>query len=97
MEQDKFSDTADKLKAMLSTVVMAGVAPGLVSGEVVFYNAYFNGTEVVVLGYQYERDGHTYTKPICIAVDDEVMTKLRVDHETGRYEGDPDLQDPKVV
>lgn len=85
MEADRFSaiveNKGSQLRALMSPLI------GARGGRVAFYNAYFNGTEVVVAGYQFDdRDGHTYTKPVAILVDEEVFDRLRVDDEAGRID-----------
>jgi len=98
MDDRRFNQISDQMRSMLTTIVLDQQSGGkILPGEVHTYNAFFNGTEVVVLGYTFKgEDGHNYTKPICIAVDEEVMVKLRVDQEAGRME-DGSLVDPKVV
>jgi hypothetical protein len=93
VDEAKFRETAERYRDM-TIAIDTGVAPG----QREFYNAYWKGTEVVVLGYTFQGDdGHKYTKPLAVIVDDEVFRNLRVDHETGRFEGDDGLQPPKVV
>lgn len=97
MEDLRFAEIAEKMRDMLTAVVMHANGGIQMPGEPRFYNAFFNGTEVVVLGYSYDGgDGHTYTKPICIAVDEEVMDRLRVDGESGRVRNG-EVQPPHVV
>lgn len=93
MEDAKFQQIADTGLNMLRAALM-GVAPG----EVMAYNAYFHGQEVVVLGYQYQDGAHTNTKPLAILVDPDVFVQLRVDGESGRFEDEPGvLMKPKVL
>lgn len=79
MEQTKFNEIAEKGMSMLRAA-FSGVAPG----ELLAYNAYLHGQEVVMLGYQFAEDGHTYTKPLAIFVDQEVFDNLVVDEEGPR-------------
>jgi hypothetical protein len=85
MDDAKFNRIAtegrQQLTALLSPLV------GARGGRAVAYNAYFNGTEVVVLGYQYEQAGQSLTKPVAILVDDELFDHLEVDNEAGRVDG----------
>lgn len=83
MEEARFTRIALDLRGDLQAI-----QDQTLQGNVHFYNAFFNGTEVVVLGHTFRAaDGHDYTEPICIAVDPEVMKNLRVDDESGRVEG----------
>lgn len=94
MENDRFNRIAQegiqKLTALTSPMV------GALGGQMCAYNAYFNGTEVVVLGYQQQEGGHTITKPVAILVDEEIFDRLRVDEESGRMDG-TGTETPKKV
>lgn len=79
MDETRFQGIADRGINMLRAA-FSGIAPG----ELLAYNAYFKGQEVVVMGYQFEEKGHTYTKPLAILVDDEVFDNLLVDGEGPR-------------
>lgn len=93
MESGKFQAIAERGMNMLRAA-FSGIAPG----EVVAYNAYFHGQEVVVMGYQYQDGAHSNTKPLAILVDEDNFKNLRVDGESGRFEGVPgDLLPPKVL
>lgn len=89
MNEERFNrivtEGRQKLTALLSPLVSAK------GGQVIAYNAYFKGTEVAVLGYQFAEGGHTYTKPVAILVDEEVFEHLEVDEESGRYDGEGEL------
>lgn len=82
MDNKRFERIVDDKMSQLAALMspMASVR----GGQRVCYNAYFNGTEVVVLGYQYGEDGSTFTKPVAILVDEEVFGRLRVDEEASR-------------
>lgn len=100
MDESRFHATSEVGRSMLATMVMSSYLPPVkaaLGGEVITYNAYYHGQEVVVLGVQMpDGPGHTVTKPVAILVDEEVFQALRVDEESGRYEnGDP--APPKVV
>jgi hypothetical protein len=82
MDEERFNRIAQEGKQKLTAVLSPFV--GVKGGQAIAYNAYFKGTEVVVMGYQYEEGGHSYTKPLAILVDEEVFGLLEVDHETGR-------------
>lgn len=86
MEQGKFEKIVnagqEKLAALMSPAV------GVLGGRGIFYNSYLNGLEVVVMGCQFEEDGHTYTKPVAILVDDDLFDYLKVDGESGRVNGE---------
>lgn len=92
METERFNqiveDGRSKLQALFSPAI------GALGGQPVAYNAYFKGTEVVVLGYHWQDGEHTNTKPIAILVDPEVFDHLRVDQESGRTDGDGVPQPP---
>lgn len=82
MDQERFERTAHEGMEMLR----AAMSPfaEVLGGGVVAYNAYFGGTEVVVLGYQHQDGEHVVTKPLAILVDAVVFDQLRVDEEHSR-------------
>lgn len=87
MDNDRFAriveDQGEQLRTLMSPLV------GVLGGGLIAYNAYFNGTEVVVLGYQRpDGAGGTLTRPVAILVDEEVFDRLQVDDEAGRVDGD---------
>jgi len=89
MDEERFdrivTEGRQKLTALLSPFA------GAKGGQLIAYNAYFKGTEVAVLGYQFAEDGHTYTKPVAILVDEVVFGALEVDEESGRIDGQGNL------
>lgn len=86
MDDEKFNRIATRGRQQLMALFSPMV--GAKGGQPVAYNAYLKGTEVVVMGYQFEEGGHTYTRPVAIVVDEELFEQLEVDHEAGR--GAPD-------
>lgn len=92
MDNDRFEaisrDGLAKLTALMSPMA------GALGGRRITYNAYFRDHEVVVLGYQYDEDGHSFTKPVAIIVDPEVFNGLRVDDEGFRVGPDGEDQAP---
>ena len=93
MDQRRFQDTAEKGMNMLKAA-FSGIAPG----DVIAYNGYFHGQEVVVLGYQYQDGAHTNTKPLAILVDDQVFGNLLVDGESARFGDETGVPlPPKVI
>lgn len=82
MEQARFDRIVTEGRQMLTGLLSPFV--GAKGGGLIAYNAYFNGTEVAVLGYQHAEGGHTYTRPVAILVDEEVFKRLEVDEESGR-------------
>lgn len=91
MDQTRFQDTAENGMNMLKAA-FSGIAPG----DLMAYNAYFHGQEVVVLGYQYQDGKHVNTKPLAIFVDDQVFSNLLVDGESARF-GEDGPEPPKVI
>lgn len=92
MEEAKFQAEAQRGLNMLRAA-FSGMAPG----DVIAYNAYWGGTEVIVAGYTYEQDGHEYTKPLAVLMTPEIFNNLLVDGESGRFGAEPGVvQDPKV-
>lgn len=100
MDDARFRATTEVGMSMLSTMVMSKYMPAIkqaLNGDVVTYNAYLGGQEVVVLGViMPDGVGHTKTKAVAILVDDEVFKNLRVDDESGRYTSDG-VEPPKVI
>lgn len=92
MDQHRFQDIAEKGMNMLRAA-FSGMAPG----DLIAYNGYFHGQEVVVLGYQYEDGQHTNTKPLAIFVDDQVFNNLLVDGESARFGGEAGVEQPPKV
>lgn len=93
MEKGKFNAIAERGISMLRALMTLG--PKHLPGESLCYNAYFRGTEVVVLGYRFSEGAHSYTKPVAILVDEDVFDELRVDDESGRRRSGEDA--PKRV
>lgn len=88
MEARRFARIAEEGKAQLTALMSPLMPPGVLGGEPIFYNAYFGGTEVVVLGFRKpDGEGGTLTKPIAIMVDEAVFDGLRVDDERSRVDG----------
>lgn len=92
MDDIRFQGIAESGMNMLRAA-FSGIAPG----DVIAYNAFIDDMEVVVVGYQYQSGEHTNTKPLAILVDPDLFGRLRVQSESGRFDGEGALQPPQTV
>lgn len=98
MNNAKFDQIVDDGRAMLTALLLGGAHRE--GGQAIAYNAYFNGTEVVILGYHYPDPDNldsVLTKPVAILVSDGVFNGLRVDNEAGRIGPDGLPSPPQVI
>jgi hypothetical protein len=93
MDDVRFNAIAERGLALLHAAFnnYAGTA-----SRVIAYNAFWRDQEVVVVGYRFDEDGHSYTRPLAVLMDEGIFDQLSVDSESGRVDGAGNERPPLV-